>query len=578
MALGTGSNSAEIALEERDLRPSGPPPSPAAALDQSLSRLREQAPALARLGPAERRALLLRIGQRFHELAPRLVALDCRAKGISLESSRAGEPGFDGPVIILRYIAELASTLSAEKGLIPAAEREEGGRRIVTALPRDGFESVLFPGWSAEAWLAPDAPEGVARHPHELARSEGEVALVLGAGNVPSIGVVDALQQCFVFGRAVIFKPSPVNAYLAPLLELAFAPLVKAGWFAFAHGGPEVGAYLTEHPTIAAVHVTGSRETFDAIVWGGAPAEASARKTRNEPLLQKTITSELGNVSPAVVVPGRWEEREIEHAARSIAGSFTFNAGFNCNATKLVVTPRGWPLRERLLDAIARVLERTPTRLAYYPGAFEKYARFTSNLGRVQKLGAPREGELAWAFVSELEPSSDAPCFQNEPFCAVLSEVALPCLDPLEFLGEATHFLNERVWGTLNAMLLVPRAVSADPVLASAVDNAIGKLRYGSVCVNLWPASAYGIGTLPWGGHPSDTLANVQSGLGWGHNALLLEGVEKGVMRAPLLPLIKPLWYADHRTLPQVASRFCDFSVAPSAWKVARLAASALRG
>jgi hypothetical protein len=524
--------------------------------------------------------LLERIARRFHELGPRMVELDCRAKGISPESPRAGEPGFDGPVIILRYIAELGATLSGQKRVSPPQVREESGRRVVSVLPRDAYERVLFPGWHAEAWLEPGASGPVARHPHELVRAEGEgeVALVLGAGNVASIGVVDALQQVFVFGRACLLKPSPVNAYLAPLLELAFLPLCKAGWFAFAHGGSDVGAYLAAHPAIDAIHVTGSRETHEAIVWGADPGEARRRKAENRPLVSKHVTSELGNVSPAIVVPGPWNDRELEHAARGIAGSFTFNAGFNCNATKLVVTARGWPLRERLLDAIGRELERTPPRLAFYPGAHEKYEHFTRDQGRLRTFGTPREGAPPWAFVSELDPSADAACFRSEPFCAVLSEVALAHTDPLEFLAECTAFLNERVFGTLNAMLLVPRGVSADPTLSAGVERAIGALRYGSVCVNLWPAAAYGLGTLPWGGHPSDTLANVQSGVGWGHNALLLEGVEKGVLRAPLLPLVKPLWYADHRTLAQVSSRFADFAVAPNAWRLARLAATAVRG
>jgi aldehyde dehydrogenase (NAD(P)+) len=319
-----------------------------------------------------------------------MVELDCRSKGLSLDGSRAGEPGFDGPAIILRYLAELAAVLSGKKGVAAGSVREEGGRRIVSVLPRDGYERVIFPGWRAEAWLDPGYSGPPARHPRELRRGEGEVALVLGAGNVASIGVVDALQQCFVFGRACLFKPSPVNAYLAPLLELAFLPLSKSGWFAFAYGGADVGRYLAAHPGVDAIHVTGSRETHEAIVWGTDAAEASARKARNEPLVSKQVTSELGNVSPAVVVPGPWDERELEHAARSIAGSFTFNAGFNCNATKLVVTPRGWPLRERLLGAIERVLERTPLRAAYYPGALQSYERFTRDQGRVQKLGVPR--------------------------------------------------------------------------------------------------------------------------------------------------------------------------------------------
>src|SRR4029453_1215409 len=107
-----------------------------------------------------------------------------------------------------------------------------------------------------------------------------------------------------------------------------------------------------------------------------------------EPLCTKPVTSELGNVSPAVVVPGPWSDAEVEHAAQSIAGSFAFNAGFNCNATKLVVTPRGSALRERLLARISEILRTIPLRSAYYPGAAEKYARFTRDGGRLEELGS----------------------------------------------------------------------------------------------------------------------------------------------------------------------------------------------
>jgi aldehyde dehydrogenase (NAD(P)+) len=180
--------------------------------------------------------------------------------------------------------------------------------------------------------------------------------------------------------------------------------------------------------------------------------------------------------------------------------------------------------------------------------------------------------------VSDLLPESDAACFRDEPFCAVLSEVSLGTADTLEFMERATRFVNERVWGTLNAMVVAPASVSRDATTAAALDRMVRELRYGTVCVNVWPAAAYGLGTLPWGGHPSGTLENAQSGLGWGHNALLLRDAEKTVLRAPLLPLVKPLWYPGHRTLDVLARRFADFSARPGPGKLVRVAAAALRG
>jgi aldehyde dehydrogenase (NAD(P)+) len=548
----------------------------AAELDRSLARLADAAPRLGQLSAPERARLLRSIARRIHETSERIVELDCIAKGLP-KGPVTGEPMFDGPAIVLRYASELARTLEGDARLGPESVRVERGRTIAEVLPRDGHEQLLFPFWRAEAWFDGEVPaERIATRPDELPSAGGSVSLVLGAGNVTSIGVVDAIQQCFVHGRACLLKMSPVNDYLGPLLELAFAPLVENGWFSFAYGGRDVGEYLVRHENVDRVHVTGAYETHEAIVWG-PPAERAARKARGEPFLDKPVTSELGNVSPVIVVPGPYEASEIEHAARSIVGTFVFNAGFNCNATKLVVTPRGTDLRDRLLRAMTEILEETPPRLAFYPGAVEKYRRF-ARAGRLQSFGGSAEGVLPWAFVTELDAGAEEDCFGNEPFCAVLSEVAVSSGDPLEFMAEATRFVNERVWGTLNAMLVVPRSIERDPTTAAALDRCLADLRYGSVCVNVWPAAAYGLGTLPWGGHPSATPESVQSGLGWGHNALLLGNVEKTVLRGPLLPFPKPLWYPGHRTLDTLARGFANYSARPSAKNLARLAFAAVRG
>jgi aldehyde dehydrogenase (NAD(P)+) len=551
-------------------------------MDLALEHLHAGAPRLAALPARDRANLLRALLRRFHELSPRFVELDATAKGLDPSTPRAGEPALEGPAIILRYVRELAATLAGQRRVRAERVREVGPRSVVDVLPLDAYDNLLFRGYRAEVWLDRlTTADRVATLPSELAAHSGEIALVLGAGNVASIGVLDALEQCFVRGRTVMYKLSPVNDYHGPLLALALAPLVEQGFIAFAYGGADVGAYLAACPAIDTIHITGSFETHEAIVWGPDASERAARKTRGEPFCTKPVTSELGNVSPAVVVPGRWTAREIEHAAQSIAGSFAFNAGFNCNATKLVVTPAGSDLRGKLVARVAEILHDLPLRTAYYPGAAEKYMRFTRDGGCVQQLGTlngSENGMTRWALVTQLEAEAHPACFVQEPFCAVLSEVPIASNDPVEFLTKIAPFLNERVWGTLNAMLLVPEAVERDSALAPHLEAAIEALEYGAVCVNVWPAVAYGLGTLPWGGHPSATLANVQSGLGFGHNSLLLRGVEKSVLRGPLVQFPKPFWYPGHRTLDRLASRWVDFQAAPSAWRLARVAAAALGG
>ena len=143
----------------------------------------------------------------------------------------------------------------------------------------------------------------------------GKVALVLGAGNVASISPMDILYKIFVEDQVVLFKANPVNAYLGPLIEEGFQALIEQGYLRIVYGGATEGSYLCQHPGIDEIHITGSDKTFDAIVFGHGPAGA-ARKAARQPLPNKRVTAELGNVSPLIVVPV-WSASDIAYQAET---------------------------------------------------------------------------------------------------------------------------------------------------------------------------------------------------------------------------------------------------------------------
>ena len=165
-----------------------------------------------------------------------------------------------------------------------------------------------------------------------------------------------------------------------------------------------------------------------------------------------------------------------------------------------------------------------------------------------------------------------------EPFCAVLSETTLPETDPVRFLDAAVEFCNGVAWGTLNAMVCAHPSLEKDAGFVAALDRAVVDLRYGTVGINVWPALGYAVACLPWGGHPSARPEDIQSGLGWVHNTFMLEGVDKSVVRGPLVPMLKPAWHADHRTVHKLGPKLVDFEASPSWLKVPGLAATAIRG
>jgi aldehyde dehydrogenase (NAD(P)+) len=109
---------------------------------------------------------------------------------------------------------------------------------------------------------------------------DGELALVLGAGNVSAIVPLDILDRMINCGEVVVCKMNPVNDYLGPIFEDILAPLVRDGYLAFVYGAGDVGEYLTRHDAVQAIHITGSAHARPDRVrpGGGRPAAQGGRR------------------------------------------------------------------------------------------------------------------------------------------------------------------------------------------------------------------------------------------------------------------------------------------------------------
>jgi acyl-CoA reductase-like NAD-dependent aldehyde dehydrogenase len=410
---------------------------------------------------------------------------------------------------------------------------------------------------------------------------EGALALVLGAGNVSSIGLLDALHKLFVDGSVCFLKFNPVNDYLEPHYAHILAPLMKRGFVGMCKGGAAEGVFLCQHPLVEELHITGSDKTHDAIIYG-VGEEGAARKERDEPICHKHITSELGNVSPVIIAPGQWSDKELRFHAENVATQMTNNAGFNCNAARVIITHEAWPQREAFLSALRDALRAVPQRPAYYPGAQERFERFMSSEpsaerleGKAQTLPSDACPPLPWGLITHVSPDEDHLCFTQESFCGLAAETALSAPDAASFLREATRFANERLWGTLSACVIIdPRTAKAN---AEALEEAITDLRYGSVCINHWPALSYGMGVTAWGAFPGHTRQDIQSGVGFVHNTYLLEGVQKTVIRGPFMVSPKPLWFATHRRSEQTARALTAMELKPSLLKFPKILLGAAR-
>ncbi|HLG62626.1 MAG TPA: aldehyde dehydrogenase family protein [Ktedonosporobacter sp.] len=536
----------------------------------------------------QRIAIIDQLIRDFAAIAPRWVAACARAKGIAADSPLVGEEWAAGTWPVLKNLRQLRQSLSdieahgAPRIPGPVKTRPDG-QVVAQVFPQNAYDRLFFSGVTAELWMEPGVTaENLAQTQARVYKDKnhpGKVALVLGAGNVASIGPMDILYKMFNEDQVVLFKANPVNAYLGPLLEESFRALIEPGFLRIVYGGAAEGSYLCNHAGVDEIHITGSDKTFNAIVFGTGP-EGAARRANKQPILDKRVTGELGNVSPVIVVPGPWRERDIAYHAEHIATMLTNNAGFNCNATRVILQHAGWKQREQLLQQIRSVLAQVPPRNSYYPGAKERHSSFIAEHPDAEQFGSATADQLPWTLITGVDPQNeDDICFTTEAFCGLFAETTIEAADAAEYLDRAVAFANEHIWGTLNATILIHPASLKDPAVAAALDRAVANLRYGSIGVNYWGGTSYALVVTTWGAFPGHTIDNIQSGTGVVHNTLLFEQPQKTVLCGPFIGVPTPPWFATRgKTARKLFPKLVAFEAAPSLWKIPDILWTAITG
>lgn len=557
-------------------------------MDAAIATLQKHKQAWVKVTPSERIALVDALLRDFAAIAPRWVETAIQAKGISPDSPTVGEEWGAGAWPVAKQLRQLRQALadiatSGQPKIPGPVSTRPGGQVVAQVFPQTTYDRLFFGGVTAEVWMEPGVTqEGLSATQATIYQNknhEGKVALVLGAGNVASIGPLDIIYKLFMEDQVVLYKTNPVNAYVGPLLQECFHALIEPGYLRIVYGGASEGAYLCNHADIEEIHITGSDKTFDAIVFGTG-AEGAKRKTEKRPLLQKRITGELGNVSPVIVVPGPWSQSDLSYQAMHITSMLTNNSGFNCNATRVIIQHAGWGQRGDLLRALRETLSKIPLRNAYYPGAHDRQRAFVAAHADAEEFGTPQGQELAWTFITDVDAHNpDDICFTTEAFCGLFSETALEAESVVEYIERAVEFANEGIWGTLNTTILVHPQSLKDPQIAQAVERAVANLRYGSIGVNYWAGISFAIGTTTWGAFPGHSIDDIQSGTGVVHNNLMFARPQKSVLRAPFRSTPTPTWFASELDKGRkVFPKLVQFEAAPSPLKVPGILWAALKG
>lgn len=558
------------------------------SIDQSLEILAAQKDEWLKVGIDARLQLLEGIRKKLYPLREEWVRKSISERGWSEDAFHLG---FEWGVFacILRGLRVLQSTLQdIQRNGRPVSlcklRMSDNGQVVARVFPQNFYDRSLYMQTTADIYMEPgetisDVKAGWAKIYNEDDQA-GRICLVLAAGNSAQITPLGLLQKLFVENEVVILKTNPVNAYLTPFLEVMFAEFVQQGWLQFVSGGVEEGVYLCQHDAVDSIQLTGSDKTFEAIFYGTGE-DAQLRKEEKRPLLKKPMQAELGSVSPIIVVPSQWSEKDIALQAELIASWMVSNGAFNCLTPRVLITHKEWPQRETFLQAVRQVLSKVPTVNAFYPGAPYRYKTYQAAYPEMECYGVEGNGRLPWGIIPDVNAQEpDNICFTAESYCGILADVPVSAENAVHYLSEATDFANNSLWGNLSMTMILDQKSLQDPEMETAFKQALTNLRYGTIGVNFSIPMAYFLAVTPWGAYsgnrPENRPENIQSGIGFTNSFLMFDKPQKSIFQAPFRKLVEPVRVGS-KNMVAFGRNLVDFEANPSMWTFSKVTMSAMK-
>ena len=368
------------------------------------------------------------------------------------------------------------------------------------------------------------------------------ITLVLGAGNFSSIPYLDVLYHLITRKSVILLKLNPVNEYLKPVFEKVFQNFIERGYIIVTTGNIDESKYMANHPGINHIHLTGSDKTFEDIVYGRELTDKERKSKSLSKINNKPITSELGNVTPIIIHPGKWSTSDIKYQARKIVTAKLNNNGFNCIAAQVVVLPDGWGQTDTLIKFVKHYMSKAKERKAYYPESIERLEKLEKDKGyeRVNALSC-----VTPHLTREIKAYSKFEIDEVWSSTIYFKKIEYTSIE--DFANKAIDYCNDELWGNLGVSVIIK---DHDRKFNKHITNLyIDKLNYGTVAINEWAAIGYIIPQLPWGGFPGNRDNDIQSGQSVVHNSMLFESPLKGVVNTKfrISRLIDPPWFVTNK-------------------------------
>ena len=541
-------------------------------IDRNISKLRVNSAEFLNLDKANLISMLEQTVDNIKTISYYWASLSSEKKG-HLTKSKEGEEWIGGPFSCIYALQYFIEYLQNDNGLDISKFDEK--TKSYKVFPTKNIEKLLFPFLEGEIRFGKNLNFNQINEYRGFANrfnnNKPKITLILGAGNVSSIPVLDALFHMIAHKSVIYIKLNPVNDYLLPIFTQVFEPFISRGFMIITEGDMEASKYLTEHEGFQQTHLTGSNYTYENIVYGRTLSDKERSLKTLPKINKKPITTELGNVTPIIVHPGNWSRAEIRHQAKKIVTAKLNNSGFNCIAAQVIVLPKHWKHTDKLKRDIKYYLKKVGDTTSYYPGANENLNDLlqTENYEQINNLSCSTP-----FLVSDLDLEKEYG--NKEVWSTALYFQELPYSTYENFCSKAVDYVNNELWGNLGVTVLIKN--HKKKTNQDILNTYIEELKYGTVAINEWSALGFVIPTLPWGGYPGNKDNDIQSGQGYVHNALLFESPQKGIVysRFRLSPLIDPPWFVTNKKAHRIFKHLTYYQATKSKINLIKLIFSTL--
>ena len=526
-------------------------------IDRSISSLRVSSKEFATIDNAKLKTLFEECIQNIKSVAYYWATVAAENKGVT-NTIAEGEEWLGGPfasVFGIQYYID--SLKDVHKPLDEKLYNKENNTYKV--FPNNNLEKIFFPFISAEVKFNKNISfkeiekfRGFAmRYSHKPSTT-----LVLGAGNVSSIPLLDTIFHLVTKRSVVYLKLNPVNEYLLPVYEKIFENFIALGYIVVSKGSTEESKYMVNHKGIDHIHLTGSDETYENIVYGKKLSDNEKNLKTLSKINKTSFSSELGNVTPIIIHPGNWSTSELKHQARKIVTAKLNNGGFNCISAQIVVLPEGWKHTDKLMKYIKQYMKNIDDRYSYYPNSLEKL----NNLEKDKNYERLNDLSCATPHLSR-EIKAYSKFETSEIWGTSIYFKQIPYNNEEDYAREVIDYCNNNLWGNLGATVIFKKYNNKKQ---KPITNLyIEELKYGTVAINEWSAIGFIIPTLPWGGFPGNKDNDIQSGQDFVHNSLFFESAQNGIVYSKfrMSNIIDPLWFVTNKKGKKVFKNLTYFQI-----------------